>query len=201
MRRFCCFLVENAFNGGAVHCGRQGRAISTAAPCYEHGTAARRIWPADFSNHQHKVLIYRVIEKRAQNALICEFGIFILKRRPSRTHFSFAFLYKGPTPSLPEGEGAARCRGHTLCMSAAAGMPLACAGIDKLCPYRQLVSLFLMFLCQISRCSRNAARLCRHRATDGAASAIRACSKMAESRRTKAKPTMPLQPTGAVRAE
>ena len=46
--------------------------MSTAAPCYEYGTAVERICPAASLVYQYKVLIYRTIGKHVQNSLICE---------------------------------------------------------------------------------------------------------------------------------
>ena len=68
--------------------------MSTTTPCYENGTAVERIWHADSSEYQHKILIYRTLNKHLQNSLICELGRSSLIIFEYRAHFSFAFLYK-----------------------------------------------------------------------------------------------------------
>ena len=98
------FSLPFALNGGAVDREQACRTMTTATPCYEYGTAVRRICHPPRSVYQHYMLILNKLDKSPQNSLICALGTFILKRRPSRTHFSFAFLYKnrkGAPPQTP----------------------------------------------------------------------------------------------------
>ena len=88
------FSLPFALNGGAVDREQACRTMTTATPCYEYGTAVRRICHPPRSVYQHYMLILNKLDKSPQNSLICALGTFILKRRPSRGRFFFAFLYK-----------------------------------------------------------------------------------------------------------
>ena len=68
--------------------------MSTAASCYENGTAVERMWHAACSAYHHLVLIHSTLEETPQNSLICELGRAWLIFFEYRAHFSFAFLYK-----------------------------------------------------------------------------------------------------------